>query len=160
MTLKEFAKLPLNSNVVQKINRVNNDYSNFSTCDIDKECASNYYRDHKMLQDFIDGQAVNDLHSVAKAIRSLLEGYLHRRFPGHVKRCKLFGQIIGDVKLAQLPNPLFYLQPLATELDEINDYAGQFHHNTDVTSSTAYISDSELRNYARRTLTIIHKGEP
>ena len=141
-----------------KINRITNDYSNFSVFDIDKECASSYYRNHEVLRDFVDGVTVDDLSVVARSIRPLLEGYLHRRFPGHVQRSKLFGQIIGDAKQAQLPNPLFYLQPLAIELYEINDYAGKFHHDTNASADTEYINESELRSYAERALTIIYKG--
>jgi hypothetical protein len=85
---------------------------------------------------------------------------LHRRFPGHVQRNKLFGQIIGDARAAQPPNPLVYLQPLATELYEINDYAGQFHHDTNAAADTVSINEAELRSYAERALTIIYKGEP
>lgn len=143
-----------------KITRVANDYSDFSTFDIDKECASGYYSNHKILQDFVNGETCDDLYVVARSIRPLLEGYLHRRFPGHVKRNKLFGQIIGDAKEAQSPNPLVYLQPLATELYAINDYAGQFHHDTNAADDTVFINEAELRSYAERALTIIYKGEP
>lgn len=143
-----------------KISRVANDYSDFSTFDIDKECASGYYRNHKILQDFVNGETFDDLYVVARSIRPLLEGYLHRRFPGHVQRNKLFGQIIGDARAAQPPNPLVYLQPLATELYEINDYAGQFHHDTNAAADTVSINEAELRSYAERALTIIYKGEP
>lgn len=141
-----------------KITRTTNHCSNFSTFDIDSECASSYYKNHKILQDFVNGGTVDNLYTVAQSIRPLLEGYLHRRFPGHVQRSKLFGQIIGEAKVAQLPNPLVYLQPLTTELYEINDYAGKFHHDTNAATDIACINESELRSYAERALTVIHKG--
>lgn len=142
-----------------QITRVANDYSNFCPFDIDQECASAYYKNHKRLQDFVDGKTYNDLSTVARSIRPLLEGYLHRRFPGSVSRNQLFGTIIADAKEAQLPNPLFYLKPLVTELSEINDYAGKFHHDTNA-DDTGSIVPAELLSYAKRALTIIHKGEP
>jgi wobble nucleotide-excising tRNase len=141
-----------------KINRVADNHSDFLPFNIDVECASDYYRNHASLQDFVDGQPVQDVRTVARAIRPLLEGYLHRRFPGHVQRSKLFGQIIGDARVAQLPNPLFHLKPLVTELHEINDYAGNFHHDTNGAADTAHIDESELRSYAERALTVIHRG--
>jgi wobble nucleotide-excising tRNase len=137
-----------------KIVRAANDCSNFSSFDIDNECSTGYYKNHKIIQDFISNGASDDLLTVARSIRPLLEGYLHRRFPGHIQRTKLFGQIIGEAKAAQLPNPLAHLQPLATELYQINDYAGQFHHDAD----PVVIDESELLSYARRALNIIHKG--
>jgi wobble nucleotide-excising tRNase len=142
-----------------KITRVPSDYSDFSSSfNVDIDCASDYYRDYTLIHDFIDGKPVQDIRNVARAIRPLLEGYLHRRFPRYIERSKLFGEIIGQVKQAQLPNPLFYLKPLATEFYEVNEYAGDFHHNTNPDADTVYIEESELRSYAERALTIVHKG--
>jgi wobble nucleotide-excising tRNase len=138
---------------VLKIKRVENNYSNFDTCDIDYECASSYYRNHKILQDFVNAANTSDLDKVVKAIRPLLEGYLYRRFPLHIQRNQMFGNAIGAVREAQLPNPLAHLHSLVEELNEINNYAGQFHHDT-----SSDISQAELHTYAERTLTVIHKG--
>jgi wobble nucleotide-excising tRNase len=142
-----------------KITRINGDYSDFSRFDIDVACASDYYRNHKTLHDFVNGIPVQDSQAVARAIRPLLEGYLHRRFPGHVQRNKLFGQIIGDAKVAQPPNPLVHLQPLTNELYEINEYAGQFHHDTSASADTQIV-ETELRTYAERALALIYRGTP
>jgi wobble nucleotide-excising tRNase len=142
-----------------KITRINGDYSDFSQFDIDVACASDYYRNHKTLHDFVNGIPVQDAQAVARAIRPLLEGYLHRRFPGHVQRNKLFGQIIGDAKVAQPPNPLVHLQPLTNELYEINEYAGQFHHDTSASADTQIV-ETELRAYAERALALIYRGTP
>jgi hypothetical protein len=59
-----------------------------------------------------------------------------------------------------LPNPLVYLKPLAAELYAINDYAGQFHHDTNAADDTTSINESELRSYAERALAVIYRGEP
>ena len=142
-----------------KITRVSSDYSDFSSSfNVDIDCSSDYYRDYSLIHDFIDGKPVQDIRTVARAIRPLLEGYLHRRFPRYIERSKLFGEIIGQVKQAQLPNPLFYLKPLASEFYEVNEYAGDFHHNTNPDADTVCIEESELRSYAERALTIVHKG--
>ncbi|MEM8722607.1 MAG: AAA family ATPase [Cyanobacteria bacterium P01_G01_bin.39] len=156
-----FQKSPVNiSPQIFKINRVANNYSDFSTCDIDSECASGYYKNYQILNSFIDGASINDLSTIARAIRPLLEGYLHRRFPSHIQRDKLFGQIIGDVNTAISPNPLIYIKPLVSELHEINDYAGKFHHDASASSNTTEIDETELQSYVKRALDVIHKGEP
>jgi wobble nucleotide-excising tRNase len=142
-----------------KINRVRKDYSDFNSFNIDIECASGYYQNHEILREFINGETVNDLYLVARSVRPLLEGYLHRRFPGHIQRNKLFGQIIGDAKAAQPPNPLVHLQPLVNELYEINEYAGQFHHDTSASADTQIV-ETELRAYAERALALIYRGTP
>jgi len=142
-----------------KITRVLSDYSNFSSSfNVDLDCASDYYRDYTLIHDFIDGKEIQDIRTVARAIRPLLEGYLHRRFPRHIERRKLFGKIIEAVKKAALPNPLFYLQPLAAEFYEVNEYAGKFHHNTNSAADSEYIDESQLHTYAKRALNIVHKG--
>lgn len=146
---------------ILKLARAKNNYTDFAAIDIDSECASDYYKNHKTLSEYIAGFPVPELRSVARAIRPLLEGYLHRRFPSRVQRGKLFGNIIGDAAASKLPDPLAHLQPIIQELNEVNAYAGQFHHNTNgAEADTVPIADGELKIYAARALTLMHKGKP
>jgi wobble nucleotide-excising tRNase len=143
-----------------KIKQASNNHSDFSCFDVDKECASPYYRNYDALQEFSECNEDKkyDLLTVARSIRPLLEGYLHRRFPRHIRRQQLFGTIIGDASSATDSSPLFYLKPLITELNEINDYAGQFHH--DANDDNYHLTEPELRSYVHRALLVIHKGSP
>ena len=140
-----------------KLVRSQNNNTNFDQLDLEKECASKYYSNYKTIQDFVAGR-VNDPYLVARSIRPLIEGYLHRRFLGHIKKSTLLGKIVGDVNAAIPPSPLVYLQPLASEITEINDYAGKFHHDASSFDSQDSINESELLSYAQRVLKIIHKG--
>jgi wobble nucleotide-excising tRNase len=140
-----------------KLIRSENNNTNFDQLDLEKECASKYYSSYKKIQDFVEGQ-VSDPSSVARSIRPLIEGYLHRRFPGHIKKSTLVGKIVGDVNAATSPNPLVHLKPLTSEITQIIDYAGKFHHDASSSDSQDSIDDSELLSYAKRALTIIHKG--
>jgi wobble nucleotide-excising tRNase len=153
----DFVKIDV-SPIILKINRVASDYSNFTIFDIAKECASSYFLNHQTLKDFVEGTYNGDLNTVVKSIRPLLEKYLHLRFPSYIQQSTLFGKIIGDAKVAELPNPLVYLKPLANELNEINEYAGQFHHDASAAEDNNDIVESELRIYAQRALDVIHKG--
>ena len=136
-----------------------NDYTSFGTLDIDKECESSYFQHHRLLNDFCSGVA-GDARAVAKAVRPMLEGYLHRRFPGLVPKTLLFGQVVIHIKDAVSPSPLVHAQGLVVELNEINDYAGQFHHDTNPggADSVAVVS-SELKTFVTRALHVVHKGE-
>ena len=107
-----------------------NDYTSFGTLDIDKECESAYFQHHRLINDFCAGVPC-DNRAVAKAVRPMLEGYLHRRFPGLVPKSHLFGQVVALIRDATSPSPLVHAQNLVIELYEINDYTGQFHHDTD-----------------------------
>ncbi|WP_439115206.1 AAA family ATPase [Hydrogenophaga sp.] len=136
-----------------------NDYTSFSSLDIDKECESPYFQHHRLLNDFCNGVS-GDHRAVAKAVRPMLEGYLHRRFPGLIPKSHLFGQVVTQIRDAATPSPLVHAQNLVTELNEINDYAGQFHHDTNPggADSIAVVA-SELKTYVNRALHIVHRGE-
>jgi hypothetical protein len=96
-----------------------------------------------------------DVREVAKSIRPMLEGYLHRRFPGKINKEVLFGQMVQEIQRAQLPNPLIHAQGLVNELNEINSYAGLFHHDTNTVSN---VVETELRIFIERALSLVHKG--
>ncbi|MGE8519055.1 MAG: AAA family ATPase [Alcaligenes faecalis] len=135
-----------------------NDYTSFDSFDIDKECESAYFQHHRVLNEFCNG-ALADSRSVAKAVRPMLEGYLHRRFPGLVPKSLLFGQVVMQIRDALAPSPLVHAQNLVTELNEINEYVGQFHHDTNPGSDTVVVVTPELKTYVTRALYLVHRGE-
>jgi len=139
-----------------QLTTVANDYTDFAEFDIDKECESSYFRHHRLLNDFINGSS-EDIMGASKAIRPLLESYLHGRFPSLLSKKDLFGNIVGSIKTSSHVSPLFYAQDLVTELNEINIYASKFHHDNDF-SVTEIPVKTELKYYAERALNIIHKG--
>jgi wobble nucleotide-excising tRNase len=143
---------------VLTIKRVQNGYSAFGQCDIDDICSSDYYRHHRMVADYVDGKSTVNTREVAKAIRPLLEGYYHRRFPGKIPRKLMFGQIIALAVDPVTTGPLTNLHPFAKELGEVNDYVSQFHHDTNPNSDTAPIVDAELLVFARRALNLIYQN--
>ena len=134
-------------------------YTDFASIDLDKECESPYSQHHRLLFDFNAGKG-GDLRSVAKAIRPMLEGYLHRRFPGLIPKDLLFGKVVIQIRDAVASSPLCYAKDLIDELNEINDYAGQFHHDANPDADTALVTPSELKIYVGRSLSVVHKGAP
>lgn len=143
---------------VLKLKHTTNGYSTFDKLDVDKECRSPYVRRHDLLLDFVSNGNV-DTRQVAQAIRLLLEGYLHRRFPGLIPCDLVFGQVIGVISSATAPSPLCHAQCLVKELNEINAYAGQFHHDTNLgNADSVQIIVGELNTYVARALNVVHKG--
>ena len=135
-------------------------YTDFAEIDLDKECQSPYYNHYSILSQFIESGGGDDRH-VAKAIRPLLEGYLHRRFPGVIPRGLMFGQVVAFISNADDSSPTRYAKGLVPALNEINQYAGQFHHDTNPgNADMAPVVATELRNFVQRALGIIHKGAP
>jgi len=144
-----------------KLGRVLHGYTNFMELKIDQECESAYYQHYRLLTEFVNGSSSNtDLRSIAKSIRPMLEGYLHRRFPCRIERRWMFGNILAEVGKAQSHDPLKYLEPLVDELNAINSFAGKFHHDTNAAADSIAVADSELIIFAERALKVVHKGMP
>jgi len=162
--IRDFRNLVLDSKPtaipieILTIKRVQNGYSAFTPCDIDDVCSSEYYRHHRLVSDYVDGKSTADARDVAKAIRPMLEGYYHRRFHGRIPHRTVFGQIIRQAQQAQPGNPLANLRPLIQELAAINDYAGQFLHDTNLAADNVIVVEGELHNFAGRALDLIYQN--
>lgn len=155
---KELKRLPTSLSLdAMKIQRGAGNYSVFDSLDLDQECASSYVNHHRMVQSFVQGAYMGDARDVAKAIRPLLEGYLHQRFPGLIDSSWLFGEIIR--RSAEDPaSPLYHLQQHASEYNAVNSYAGDFHHGTNSSADSVQVHDAELLSYAKRALNLIHQN--
>ncbi len=140
------------------LKRVQNSYSAFAPCDIDEVCSSDYYRHHRLVADYVEGKSTTNSRDVAKAIRPLLEGYYHRRFPEQIPRKGMFGKVIDLARQAQPGDPLAYLQPTLKEMGEVNDYARQFHHDTNRYCESVALVDGELLGFAKRALKLIYQS--
>ncbi len=135
-------------------------YTDFAALDVDKVCESDYFQHHRLLNEFSAGENT-DARAVAKAIRPMLEGYLHRRFPGLVPKSLMFGHVVVHIRNVQSGNPLSHAQNLLTTLNDINEYAGQFHHDTNPGGAeTVAVIASELKIYVDKSLALVHKGAP
>lgn len=140
-----------------KLKTVANRYSDFDAIEVDRECESAYFKCHRVLGEYLNGTAQSSME-VARSIRPMLEGYLHRRFPGLINSGLLFGQVIDVINNAQQDSPLVHAQNITNELNEINGYAGQFHHDTNPAADQVQIIDGELRPFVERAINVVHAG--
>lgn len=141
-----------------KLKAVRNNYTDFNDIDLDRECESAYFKAHRLLDEYLNGEHPESM-DVAKTIRPMLEGYLHRRFPGEINQGLLFGEVVNSIINAQPPSPLVHAQNITDALNEINRYAGQFHHDTAPGVEPINVVDGELRTYVARALDVIHRGD-
>lgn len=156
--LDEFEKKKEPQNVAcMRIVHTLGDHSNFAPLNVDRECESAYYSNHRMVSGYLAGEEYV-ARDVATAIRPLLEGYLHRRYPGHVAPGLLFGEIVRKISGAGSDSPLYHAAALVDELNEINTYAGKFHHDTNAAAGTETVDPGELLAYSRRALSVIYGG--
>lgn len=72
----------------------------------------------------------------------------------------MFGTVVIRIRDSVPPSPLCHAFGLIDELNELNDYAGQFHHDTNPDADTISIAAPELRTFVDRALCIVHKGAP
>ncbi len=140
-----------------KLKTVASRYSDFDAIDVDKECESAYFKCHRVLGEYLNGAAQSSME-VARSIRPMLEGYLHRRFPGLINSGLLFGQVVDHINSAPQESPLAHAQNITAELNEINGYAGQFHHDTNPSADQVQIIDGELRQFVERAIRVVHAG--
>ena len=137
-----------------KLKSVINRYSDFDVINLDQECESAYFKSHRMLDEYMVGNAQSSME-IARSIRPMLEGYLHRRFPNLINGGLLFGQVIDLIGNAQQPSPLINAQNIT---NEINRYAGQFHHDTNPAADQVQITDGELLSFVERSLAVVYAG--
>lgn len=149
---------PISSRITA-VERVQGDYSAFSTCDIDDLCASEYYRHHRLLNDYVAATYQGHIRDVAKAIRPYLEGYYHRRFPGLLPARSTFGGAIEEIARAAPGTAISYLQKHVQEMRALNKYASRFHHDTNPgNADTTPVTDGELKPYVLRALNLVYRG--
>lgn len=134
-----------------------NDYSNFGTIDIDEECESIYVRNHALLNRYLAGQE-NDRSKTLKAIRQMLEGYLHRRFPGLLPRSAMFGEILALIDSADSSAPLSHAKNLLNDLNDINGFVKKHSHDEGETGP-ALPTASEIKLYVEKALGVVYSSK-
>lgn len=141
--------------VTLQIKRAPGDYSDFGAIDLDRECESAYYTNYRTVDDFVAGTAT-DHKAAATAMRPLLEGYLHRRYPGKVSDGVMLGAAINQIDKAQAPSPLVHAQSHIAELNQLNTFAGLFHHDTNPDSASETPDPQSVLAYGQRVLDLVH----
>ena len=87
------------------------EFSELAPADFSMMCESDYYKRYRTTWNYLSGAAPDDLLPVAQALRVLVEGNLHRRFPGLIREGVTMGVIIGLIEAAPVGNPLEQLKP-------------------------------------------------
>lgn len=133
---------------------------NFSVidhCDTDKLYQTPFEYNLNTLREFADGNFNGGLPEVASCIRPCLEGYLRIKYQPEIKKAKMLGRIIEEIRKAPSGSLLYGLIPYADELEGINNYAWKPHHDDKPGSNLYAIEEPELLGYVKRTLEVICK---
>lgn len=142
------------------IRRVNHNYSDFGPLDLDALCQSEYLRNYKKVAGFVDGNlnTPDDLANCAIALRPLLEGYLHRKFPQILPSNEMLGKVINHIDHSEQSSPLAWAKQHVSLLQTLNRYASQFHHDTKPDYERARsVDETELATQAAQVLQFIYQ---
>ena len=137
------------------LHRDTEDYSYLDGFDLDEYCSSEYYKHYVSVERFVNAQQPINLIEVAKSLRPLVEGHLHRCFPKKFKEGQTVGDMLDLVKNATSSSPLVRLQPLLAELISFNDFAACFHHDTSGGYPRTEVNEAELLPFAKGALGFI-----
>lgn len=134
------------------------EFSELAPADFSMMCESDYYKRYRTTWNYLSGAAPDDLLPVAQALRVLVEGNLHRRFPGLIREGVTMGVIIGLIEGAPAGNPLEQLKPQVKDLRSFNEFASLFHHDTQGKIPRTSVTDGELHPFAKQAMAFVHLG--
>ena len=133
-------------------------FSGIFGMDLEVECESGYFQQHRIIANFLSGDST-DAVKAATAIRKVGEGYMHRRFPGVLEAGTTLGSIVTAIDKAQPTEPLSYAKDIRDELEFINIYAREFHHETKKSTQPS-ADDATVTNYCQKVLAVIYGSYP
>lgn len=137
-------------------------YSDIFEADLDALCQSDYLRNYKLVSGVVTGaiNAPDQVTSGAIALRLLLEGYLHRKYPEVIPTGITLGAAITKIEeSAGTSSPCAAMSSRVDELREMNDYASRFHHETQPDYATAQRAEHiEVASNGARILDFIHSA--
>lgn len=128
--------------------------------DLDRECESPYFRHHRRIRAFLDAERIDGAmvsHTEAGiAIRPLVEGYLHRRFPGHIPKSKrTLGAVVNLIDASPPDSVLSFAKTLVSELTDMNEFGMRYHHDTGSDSNEPEPDAAEVEAFAERALRLV-----
>lgn len=130
--------------------------SKFSEWDIQTDTQPEYLKDYYRLENFIE-KGDSDLLGVVRCIRPVLEGNLRVRFPKAFEPNHWLGNFIEKIKNAKPNSQFSRVKQFVSDLEDINDYSKQYHHQQNPLADKTPIDETELVSYTRRTLELIEK---
>ena len=129
----------------------------------DAEAASvtEFDRLHIVVREYADTSS-GEAQKVAVALRHVLEGFLRVAFVESFPPGRTLGNFLGVAKQSTQNGAPILSNPNITELDNLREYANQFHHNTSKNwqENLSNVNEKQLNGYARRVVSFTHIGRP
>ena len=140
--------------------RISNDNitSYFDTFDIKKETLTGVSKDMIVLKDFVDNGNASSYtpRDVVRCIRPLLEGFLRIKYFGYMDEKIWLGDMISLFRESTSESVFYSQKENLSVLADINDYSKTYHHSNPNWLEEP-INETELKQYCKKTLELIHK---
>jgi len=128
--------------------------STIALWDIESERMDGHDKRHSLLTQFMGGCGV-DREKVAKSIRPHIERYLRVACPGKLLSGELLGAFRNRARYAAIHRTPFMSATKLDEFDNLVELANDVLHVTESAADLPTINDTQLREYARRTLAFV-----
>lgn len=126
--------------------------------DVHDDCLTEHDKRHELVARYLRAANPNEERKVAEALRPILEGFVRVAYPQHFPPGALLGQFIDHCRSRQGTPDEILSESDTNELRALLDYANKFHHDSNRTYETEHINDSELTDFARRTILFSSRG--
>lgn len=126
--------------------------------DVRSDSVTEHDKRHELVSRYIQASDPTKERAVAAALRPILEAFMRVACPAHFPPGTLLGPFIGRCQDRHgTGNEILSLAD-TTELRALLDYANRFHHDSNPAWETALINDTELVDFAKRTLLFASRG--
>jgi len=122
--------------------------------DVQAEVQSSYMKDFSTLLRFYR-ERKGEPRAVARTMRPFLEGMLRSHFPAQFQQNEWLGDFIGKIRRADATGGLQHAKADLGELEAINGYSKNYHHQQNVNANSEPINDDELHGYVKRTIRLV-----
>ena len=145
-----------NTTATLEIRDIAADSSTLEPWDADAAAVTEYDRLYRTVSEYAES-AQGESQQVATSLRMVLEGYCRVAFVEHFPPGCLLGEFINVARQAERNGNSLLPAERLDELDDVREYANQFHHNTSKTwqANLTNVNETALRGYAGRVIKFV-----
>ena len=121
---------------------------------MDRDLATDYFRNYFMIADFIEGKAV-PWESVARSLRPFLEDYLRQRFPGEFAVDEWLGQMADRIDQCDAEHSLASMKPKLANIRLVAQATNPRHHGSTHAPGAEQLNASSTELYAKKALSVV-----
>lgn len=126
--------------------------SDLAEWDVRNDCITEHDKRHELVSRYLQASDPAIERSVAQALRPILEAFMRVAYPASFPPGFLLGPFIGLCQQRQGTANKILSENDTNELRSLLEYANRYHHDTNAVWETAVINDTELIDFAQRTL--------